>query len=445
MNRTDRFELLLADALEDLAAPSYPDYFDDVLATALHRPQRPSWTFLERWIPMSTAIRRSVFGPLIPYRRVAILLAILALLIAAAAVASLIGSRPSVPQVPPYGPAANGLVTYAVDGDIYVRDMDGGAARLVVGGSDYDVAPTFSRDGTQLAFIRLNANPSTAEVTQESLYVANADGSDPRLLISADAGSGFSWSPDGTQIAVITTTASHPVLSVINVSDGTVRPLELPVVPVDAVAWRPPDGRELIFRGQELASRAIYAVHPDGTGFRQVSETGPTDAFTPSGLEYSISPDGQTLLYTSMEAVFTIRQLDLDTREDTQWGAALPAIAGNPSPPVHAGYPVFSADGSKVLFGRYWDERDNQINHQVFMATYASDGADAVALSDRLRAQAGHDPFDYGFSPDGTRVIIRYLDTDKTLLVDPVTRESEALSWGVVTDYPSWQRRPPQP
>jgi hypothetical protein len=77
------------------------------------------------------------------------------------------------------------------------------------------------------------------------------------------------------------------------------------------------------------------------------------------------------------------------------------------------------------------------------MATVASDGADAVPLSGVLRSKAGENPFDYGFSPDGKRVTIRYFDTDKTLLVDPETGQSEALPWGVVTEHPSWQRVAP--
>ncbi len=439
MNQIDRFESLLADALDDLAVPRYPDYFDDVLATSLHRRQRPAWTFLERWIPMSTAVRRSVLGPIIPYRRIAILLAVLALMLAAGAVA-LIGSRPPLTPAPPFGPAENGLVTYAVNGDIFLRDIQGGAARLIVGGDDFDVGPMFSRDGTQMVFGRLTGNPldPADPVTQESLYVANADGSSPRLLISADVGYGASWSPDGMQMAVIASDDNQMALKIVDVSDGSARTLSLPVVPLDGLEWRPPDGRELIFHGRELYKYGIYAVHPDGTGLRQLSESSSSKTFWASGMGYAISPDGQTLLYTAGLDTVQIHQLDLDTSEDTVWGTALPALPGS-----NWGFPVFSPDGSEIVFGRYWDQQGTLINHQVFLATLASDGADAVPLSEILRSRAGEIPFDYGFSPDGRRVIVRYFDTDKTLLIDPATGESEALAWGTVTEYPSWQRRSP--
>jgi Tol biopolymer transport system component len=325
MTRSDRFDGMLTDALHELAAPHYPDYFDDALDLAVRGAQRPSWTFPERWLPMSTDARRPTLMPAFPWRTVSLLLVMLALIIAAGAVA-IIGSNPPLTQTPPFGPAANGLVTYAVDGDIFVRDLESGPARLVVAGDDFDVAPTFSRDGSQMAFVRLNGNPvdPADEITQESLYVANADGSSPRLLISAEIGHSFSWSVDGTQIAAITSDGGDPVLSILNVSDGSARTLSLPVVPLEGLEWRPPDGRELIFRGKERFARAIYAVRPDGTGFRRISETGPEAAFWTSAASYPISPDGRTLMYTDGRNFVQIRQLNLDTGEDTVWGAALP-------------------------------------------------------------------------------------------------------------------------
>ncbi|HEX6475227.1 MAG TPA: hypothetical protein VF114_09120, partial [Candidatus Limnocylindria bacterium] len=68
MTASDRFDLLLADALQDLAGPQYPDYFDEALDVATRRSQRPAWTFLERWIPMDTTTRRTVIAPTFPWR-----------------------------------------------------------------------------------------------------------------------------------------------------------------------------------------------------------------------------------------------------------------------------------------------------------------------------------------------------------------------------------------
>ncbi len=133
MTPFDRFDRRFADALDDLASP-IPDYFEDALAVALSRPQRPAWTFPERWIPMSTLTRRSVLVPGVPWRTIGILLALLALLVAGAVIS--IGLRPDRTPAPPFGLAANGLIAYASDGDLYSRDLVTGAEELFVGGPE---------------------------------------------------------------------------------------------------------------------------------------------------------------------------------------------------------------------------------------------------------------------------------------------------------------------
>ena len=74
-----------------------------------------------------------------------------------------------------------------------------------------------------------------------------------------------------------------------------------------------------------------------------------------------------------------LRVLDLDSGEDTLWGGALPdpELEGvTYTGPQHWGGVVLSPDGKTVAFGRYWGESDGMINHQVFVATLASDGAE---------------------------------------------------------------------
>ena len=178
MSAVDRFDQRFTGLLEDLGAASYPDYFDDALEVAMHRTQRPTWTFPERWLPMGVLAQRRTMVPSVPWRIVG-LVAVLALLAAALVVA--LGSQRRVP--PPFGIAANGVVAVAHDGDIYVRDTVDGTERLIVGGDQRDVAPLFSRDGTRLAFYRAAVNESADGGT---LYVAAPDGSDLRALFGPD-------------------------------------------------------------------------------------------------------------------------------------------------------------------------------------------------------------------------------------------------------------------
>jgi len=54
----------------------------------------------------------------------------------------------------PFGPARNGAVVWAVDGDLFIADELNGAPRPLVSGPDVDSDPVFSRQGDRIAFVR---------------------------------------------------------------------------------------------------------------------------------------------------------------------------------------------------------------------------------------------------------------------------------------------------
>lgn len=138
--------------------------------------------------------------------------------------------------------------------------------------------------------------------------------------------------------------------------------------------------------------------------------------------------------------------MDLESGEARYWGGSLPEFTDSRSP-EHWGFPVFSPDGTRIAFGRYWDEAwDNPIatiNGQVFVASVAGDGDDAVAVSELHRGWAGEAPFGYSFAPDGRHVIIQLSDVEETWLADPDGGAPQRLEWGAVMDPPNWQRLAP--
>src|SRR6478672_9311846 len=238
MNTTDRLERDLTAWFGETAVPRTPDFTDDILRQTGRMRQRPRWTFLERWLPVSViTLGRAARRP-VPFRAVGLLIALALLLAVAAALYA--GSQRRVPQ--PFGPAANGLVAYSKDGDIYTVDPATGARRAIVSGATVDEGPVFSRDGTRLAF---NRTTGTASV----VVLADADGRNQVVIPMTPLAGGalLTWSPDGRSIAATTDdNGDTGSLWIVDTVGRTIRKVSDVVTDYGEVQWRPPDGRELM-------------------------------------------------------------------------------------------------------------------------------------------------------------------------------------------------------
>ena len=369
-----------------------------------------------------------------PWRTIGILLALFALLVVGAVISIGLFSDRSNPA-PPFGLAENGLVAYAADGDLYSRDLVTGAEELLVGGPGDDVFPVFSRDGLSLAWFRL----STEQPEFATLMVANADGSESRTLGQPAIYDVASWSPTSDALAVISSVRQGRTLSVVGI-DGATTVIDVPVVPETEVQWRPPDGSELIFAAADGMQHAIYGVAPDGTGFRQISQNGTIDSYWSP---YEITPDGSQMLFVDGGDPIDIGILNLETGEQRPFGAALPELADSDGGLEHHGGVTILADGETIVFGRYWNQAAGRINHQLYVGSIASDGADAVAIGPVHRSRAAHNPFWQAVSPDGESIVVVENDTHEVWTVRPDGTGREQLDWGELNDPPTWQRLAP--
>lgn len=114
--------------------------------------------------------------------------------------------------------------------EIVLADLASGGQRVVAGSHDVATAqPRFSPDGAHLAFL----SDQTGYLT---LWLARADGSDPRPLLRepfevgpppwSPGARSFAWSPDGRQIAYLLNDDGNWRLYALNLESGDRRPID---------------------------------------------------------------------------------------------------------------------------------------------------------------------------------------------------------------------------
>jgi Tol biopolymer transport system component len=261
MTEQTRFDRVLPGLFDELADARTPDYLEAAIERASSRSQRPAWTFPERWLPVELVTTR-VPSTRIPWRQLGVL-ALLAILLAAM-LAVYAGSQRPLPD--PFGPAANGLVVYSKDGDILVRDTIDGATRPLIATADTELADSLSPRGTHVLIVRPIGDLL-------DLFAATIDGKDEVHLggpyLNVD---GISWAPDESAVAIAHDIDGLPSISIVKADGSGERTLDLGM-PANRPAWRPPDGKQLSFRGQVDGNWALFLANADGTGVVQVPVT----------------------------------------------------------------------------------------------------------------------------------------------------------------------------
>lgn len=193
---------------------------------------------------------------------------------------------------------------------VAVMDADGSNQKLLVEGA----APDWSPDGRQIAYSR----PDDGQIAQ--IWVINADGSNVRQITQSNTTKiGPSWSPDGKEMVFIlprnpsSQSDPQPEIGIMN-SDGTnerilttadrvnvrVNPDGSTTVcetanDANAPAWSPVDNRIAFWSGIENQYGQIWVINSDGTGSKQLTE----DCGHRNSDDPSWSPDGKKILFST--------------------------------------------------------------------------------------------------------------------------------------------------
>jgi Tol biopolymer transport system component len=218
---------------------------------------------------------------------------------------------------------------------VYVSDVDGTNRRQLFqedGGGAF--SPSWSPDGQWVVF-GYGAVFKDRESKPQRLMMTRADGSQKRELTSGPLNSGFpSFSPDGKHIVYRVWAKEDRSLQILNLEDG--KNTKLTSGNDNFPSWSPA-GDRIAFTRETGGTNSydIFAIRPDGTDLRQLTQAPGNDAHC------AWSPDGKYIVFSSARLGF---------RDEA------PLYDGSPQP--YAELFIMDADGSnqRPITSDKWEE-----------------------------------------------------------------------------------------
>jgi Tol biopolymer transport system component len=297
----------------------------------------------------------------------------------AAATLALIVAFPAAGPASAALPGANGRITFMRFeddgfGQIWVANPDMSHQVELTSGRNDGWFPTWSPDGTRIAFGSSRADPDlNDDVAISDIYTMRPDGSDVRKLTDSVGDSEKpSWSPDGRWLVYSADRGNYPDAMGLYLirSDGSGTPHRLTSLP-DGAFWQElarfsPDGSRIVFdeyRGGHILTNhrdgsvvgeqaALFTIRPDGTGKRQLIPWGL------HGTDADWSPDGKHLVFAGQPThagnIGDVMVADADGSHVTDLSEdhGLTGLGQNPDAFQYSESfnPAWSPDGTTIVF-----------------------------------------------------------------------------------------------
>ena len=213
--------------------------------------------------------------------------------------------------------------------ELAVVDIDGGAPRRLTNDTRFDHFPSWSPDGTRIAFISAAADRHPSEHHELQIYMTSPGGGgvqDGDLSFGYVLLSPLAWSPDGRHLAYLVgapdsyaMTVKTSVSQMVTASQSGTAPSsppadQAPTVPPDesmvpqsmvteigpsdiAPTWSP-DGEWILTASGEGAAYALIAVQADGQASKPIVTLSSIGVNVPV-VEAAWSPDGSKIAFVA--------------------------------------------------------------------------------------------------------------------------------------------------
>ncbi|MEW6252027.1 MAG: biopolymer transporter Tol, partial [Planctomycetota bacterium] len=175
--------------------------------------------------------------------------------------------------------------------EIYEYTFATGELKNLTKSDKYDAEASYSPDGKLIMFSSLREGA-------QQVFIANADGSNPRRISNGPGDGGPFFSPDGKRVIYRGDRKGDGNMQIfVNNLEGTA---EKAITPADALYWCPywhPSGKWVAFTYSDLKQMPprfdVYVMRDDGSDMQRVTSAGAWN-----GLPV-FSPDGKYLMWTS--------------------------------------------------------------------------------------------------------------------------------------------------
>jgi Tol biopolymer transport system component len=249
----------------------------------------------------------------------------------------------------------NGRIVYMVkDGaghwQIWVGSSGRSRAKKLTHGRSDSGWAVWSPHGRRIAFDSNRADPTPNDSKRvNDVFVMKPDGSGVKKLTQSTGSSGdAAWSPDGSLIAFEADHGNSKGFSAIYVmhADGQkLREVTRPRSPLSDYAPRfSPDGTHLVFsrsRGTaDHAPEALFTVGLDGKGLQRVT------SFSLHVGDADWSPDGKRIVFEAYPTADSFGDIYVVDAA----GGGVVNLTQNPVGQAGSADPVWSPDGTKILF-----------------------------------------------------------------------------------------------